>query len=134
MSMSEEMIGVVRRGVEAFNHRDLGAALATWSLDAELDWSRSNGPLKGVHRGHRGLASFYDEFWSTFETIQVEAHEFTPVGSQVVVPNTACLRGRDGIEVVARSTFVFTVEDGLTTRLQMFQTQAEAVEAARLSE
>jgi hypothetical protein len=64
----------------------------------------------------------------------VEPHDFTRTGSQVVVPNTAHLRGRDGIEVVARSTFVFTVERGLTTRLEMFQGQAEALQAAGLRE
>ena len=59
-------------------------------------------------------------------------HGFTEVGSEVVVPNTAHVRGRQGIEVVARSTFVFTVENGQITRLRMFQEQAEALEAAGL--
>ncbi len=130
--MSQEIVEVVRRGLEAFNRRDLAAGLATWSPDAELDWSRSNGPLKGVYRGHHGLESFWSEFWSTFETVELETHELTQVGHRVVVPNTAHMRGRDGIEVVAKSTFVFTVENGLTTRLEMFQERAEAFEAARL--
>jgi ketosteroid isomerase-like protein len=51
-----------------------------------------------------------------------------------VVPNTAHMRGRDGVEVIARSTFVYTVEDGQITRLRMFQERAEALEAAGLSE
>jgi hypothetical protein len=51
-----------------------------------------------------------------------------------VVPNTAHIRGRDGIEVVARSTYVFTVENGQITRQRMFQGRAEALEAAGLRE
>jgi hypothetical protein len=51
-----------------------------------------------------------------------------------VVSNTAHLRGRDGIEVIARSTFVFTVKNAQITRLRMFQERAEALEAAGLSE
>jgi ketosteroid isomerase-like protein len=51
-----------------------------------------------------------------------------------VVPNTAHIRGRQGIEVVARSTFVYTVENGQITRHRMFQDEAEALEAAGLSE
>ena len=39
-------IEIVRRGIEAFNRRDLTAALALWSSDAEIDWSRANGPFK----------------------------------------------------------------------------------------
>jgi hypothetical protein len=50
-----------------------------------------------------------------------------------VVSNTAHLRGREGIEVIARSTFVFTVENGLIARLRMFQGRDEALEAAGLS-
>jgi ketosteroid isomerase-like protein len=132
--MSEEIIEVVRRGFEAFNRRDLGAALALWSADAELDWSRSKGPLKGIYRGHQGLESFWNEFWSAFQTVEIEIHEPTQIDRCVVVPNTAHMRGRDGIEVVARSTFVFTVENGLQTRVEMFQERAEALEAVQLSE
>jgi ketosteroid isomerase-like protein len=132
--MSEEIVEVVRRGLKAFNGRDLAAELALWSPDAEVDWSRSKGPLKGVYRGHQGLKTFYEEFWSTFETVEIEIHELREVGRCVVVPNTAHVRGRDGIEVVARSTFVFTVENGLQTRLQMFQERAEALEAVHASE
>ena len=58
----------------------------------------------------------------------------TEVGSEVVVPNTAHMRGRQGIEVTARSTQVFTVENGRITRLRLFQERAEALEAAGLRE
>ena len=51
-----------------------------------------------------------------------------------MVPNTSRIRGRQGIEVVARSNFVFTVENGRITRLRMFQERAEALEAAGVSE
>ena len=51
-----------------------------------------------------------------------------------MVPNTAHMRGRGGMEVIARSTFVFRVENGQITRLRMFQERAEALEAAGLRE
>jgi ketosteroid isomerase-like protein len=75
------------------------------------------------------LEVFWDAFWSTFEDVQLETHGFTEAGSEVVVPNTAHPRGREGIEVVARSTQVFTVENGQITRLRMFHERAEALEA-----
>ena len=64
----------------------------------------------------------------------VEMHGFTKAGSMAVVPNTGHIPGRQGIEVVARSTFVFTVESERITRLRMFQERADALEAAGLSE
>jgi ketosteroid isomerase-like protein len=132
--MSEQNVELVRKGIEAFNRQDLTAGLALWSDDGELDWSRSNGPLKGVYRGHDGLERFWKEFWATFEGVVIEPEEFIESGTDVVVVNTARIRGRDGIEVIAKSAFVFTVEDGLQTRLQMFQEKTEALQAVGLSE
>jgi ketosteroid isomerase-like protein len=130
--MSGEQVETVRRHNEAWNRRDPATWLASFSSAAVIDWSRSRGPLKGVYRGHRELEVFWDAFWSTFEDVQVEMHGFTEAGSDVVVPNTAHIRGRQGIEVVARSTFVFTVEHGQITRLRLFQEQAEALKSAGL--
>jgi ketosteroid isomerase-like protein len=132
--MSGENVETVRRHTEAWNRRDLTTWLALFSSDGEIDWSRSRGPLKGVYCGHGELEVFWDAFWSTFEDVRVELHGFTEVGFEVVVPNTAHMRGRQGIEVVARSTFVITVENEQITRLRMFQKQAEALEAAGLRE
>jgi ketosteroid isomerase-like protein len=103
------------------------------------------GPLGAGHLSHGAprpkagregsvLERFWGEFWSTFESVEVETHGYMQVGADVVIPNTARLRGRKGIEVVARSTFVYTVEKGEITRLRMFQERAEALEAAGLSQ
>ena len=129
-----ENVAAVRRHVEAWNRRDLKAWSASFHPDGELDWSRSRGPLKGVYCGHDMRAIFWDAFWSTFEDVHLEIHGLTEVGSEVVVPNTAHVRGREGIEVIARSTFVFTLENERITRLRMFQKRAEALEAAGLRE
>jgi ketosteroid isomerase-like protein len=132
--MSQENVDVVRRLNAAWNRRDLTAWLASLHPDAEYDWSRSRGPLKGVYRGHGELEVFWHAFHSTFEDVKVEYHSFTEVGSEVVVPNTAHIRGRQGIEVVARSTFVFTVENRRITRLRLFQERAEALQVVGLRE
>ena len=132
--MSQESIGAVKRHLEAWNRCDPKAWMASFHPDAEVDWWRSRGPLRGVYRGHDKLEVFWDAFWSTFEDIQLEIHGLTDVGSEIVVPNTAHLRGRQGIEVIARSTLVFTVENGQITRLRLFQERAEALEAAGLQE
>ena len=132
--MSGDNAEIVRRQNEAWNRRDLRTWLALYRPEAEIDWSRSRGPLKGVYRGDREREAFWEAFWSTFDDVQVEMHGFTEVGSEIVVPNTAHVRGRQGIEVLARSTFVFTVEKGQIIRLRLFQEQAEALEAVGLRE
>jgi len=132
--MLEESVETVRRNIEAWNRRDLTTWLASFHPDAEIDWSRSRGPLKGVYRGHGELEAFWGEFWSTFEDVQLETHGLTEAGSEVLFSNTAHMRGREGIEVSARSTQVFTVENGQITRLRLFQERAEALKAAGLRE
>jgi ketosteroid isomerase-like protein len=132
--MSEENVEVVRRHIEAWNRRDLMTLFALWRSDAEIDWSRSRGPLKGVYRGHRELETFWSEFWSTFEVVELELSDFRQTGPYVVASNTAHMRGRDGVEVTARSTSVYTVENGQVTRLRLFQERAEALEAVGLRE
>jgi len=131
--MSLENVEIVRRSLDAWNQRDLESWRTFVHLDLEVDWSRSRAPFRGVYRGLSRVEIFWDLFWSAFENVQIETHGFTEIGSEVVVPNTAHMRGRDGIEVTARSALVFKVEDGQITRLRMFQEQAEALEAAGLS-
>ncbi len=132
--MSQENVEIVQRHREAWRRHDLKTLFALWRSDAEIDWSQSRGPLQGVYRGHREIEAFWKEFWSTFEDVQIETHGFTGIGSHVVVPNTAHVHGREGIEAVASSTFVFTIENGQIAREQLFQEQAEALAAVRLSE
>jgi ketosteroid isomerase-like protein len=132
--MSQENVQIVRRSIEAWNRRDLTTLRAFYRSDAEIDWSRSRGPFKGVYRGDRERETFWDEFFSMFEESYLEAHDFTEAGSEVVVSNTVHFQGREGIEVIGRSGLVFTVENGQITRLRLFQERAEALEALGLSE
>jgi ketosteroid isomerase-like protein len=132
--MSQENVEIVQRQVDIWNRRDVATWLASFGSDPEIDWSRARGPLKGVYRGRGQLEAFWNELWSTFEDLQIETYGFAEAGTEVVVSNTAHARGREGIEVVARSTFVYTVADGQITRIRMFQERAEALEAAGLSQ
>jgi ketosteroid isomerase-like protein len=132
--MSGENVEVVKRHVDAWNRRDMATLSALWRSDAEIDWSHARGPLKGVHRGRGEVETFWNEWYSTFAEARLETQGFIEAGSEVVVSSTARFRGREGIEVTARSTNVYTVENGKITRLRMFQERAEALEAAGLSE
>ena len=132
--MSQENVEIVQRHIEAWNRGDLTAFLAMFRSDAEIDWSRARGPLKGVYRGRGERETFWNEFYSTFEFAHIEAQGFTDAGSEVVVSITARFRGREGIEVTATSASVYSVENGQITRLRMFQERDEALEAAGLQE
>jgi ketosteroid isomerase-like protein len=130
--MSQENVEIVRRTIEAWNRRDLQRLMSFYRSDAEVDWSRSEGPFKGIYRGRDELNTFWDQLWSMWEEGAIEIHEFLHTGSEVVVANTAHFRGRDGIEVIARTTLVFTLERGKITGLRLFPDRDAALEAAGL--
>jgi ketosteroid isomerase-like protein len=132
--MSQENIDLVRRYVDAYNRRDIEAARKLSDPDLELDWSASRGWLAGVYRGFDEAVRFYAEYYETFEEIVFEPERFIDVGDSVVVPNVAYQRGRDGIEVSARSTLVYTVGGRKVIRICLYQETEEALEAVGLSE
>lgn len=52
----------------------------------------------------------------------------------MIVSNTTQLRGRDGIEMVARSALTFEVRSGRVASIRLDQGTHEALEAVGLSE
>ena len=123
---------VVRQALDAYMRRDVEELRRLGSADVELDWSASRGWLAGVYRGFEDTMRFYADYFAAFTEITIEAESYTPVRDQVVVPNVAHQRGRDGIEVTARSAFVFTVSDGVITRICLYQETADALKAVGL--
>jgi ketosteroid isomerase-like protein len=132
--MSEENVEVVKRVIAAFCRRDFEAMRGMNHPDVQLDWSASRGLEAGVYEGVEDVIGFYRNFLNTFEKIDIEPDRFIESGDLVVVPNTAHVRGRDGIETVARSAFVFEIRDALITRICLYQETQEALEAAGLRE
>jgi hypothetical protein len=51
-----------------------------------------------------------------------------------VVPNVSRPRGREGIELTARSAVVFTFRDGRVIRVCLYQDRQEALKAVGLAE
>jgi ketosteroid isomerase-like protein len=134
--MSQENVEIVRAGFAAYNRRHLDGILENWAPDAVLDWSNSRGLDAGVYRGHDEIRAFMERFLATWDEVRIEIVD-GPVEVEdgvLITENVAHLRGRDGIDVQARSTLLATIRDGEQTSLTLYQTKQEALEAAGLSE
>jgi ketosteroid isomerase-like protein len=131
--MSQENVEIVKASLQALNRGDWDAVVKDVAPDGELDFSRAVGPDVGVFSRDqwRRMAAEFAENW---DSVWAEAHEFIEVEDRVVAPWTQHLRGRDGIEVTARVTWVFTIKDGAIVRATMYQERQEALEAVGLSE
>jgi ketosteroid isomerase-like protein len=132
--MSKENVEVVRRAIDAYNRQSLPAMKAESHPDLEVDWSASRGLEARVYRGWDETDGFYENWFDTFEQIKLEPERFIESGDVVLVPNTAVIRGRDGIETVARSCLIFELRDGRIARICLYQETREALEAAGVKE
>lgn len=125
-------VEIVRRSLDAFAQRDVDTMRALNAPDLVLDWSASVGWLAGVYRGFDDALRFYEGYFEAFQTTVIVADRYIETGDSVVVPNVAHQRGRDGIEVSARGTFVFTLRNRKITRICLYQETAEALRALGL--
>ena len=94
-------------------------------------------PKAGSSASTEGSTSSYASRRRTsrlLRPIVIEPDRFIETGESVVVPNVSHQRGRDGIEVTARSTFVFTLRDRKVTRVRLYQETGDALKSVGLEE
>ena len=130
LTESERNVAIVRAAIDAFNRRDREALYELITDDFEYDWTRSDSPMRGIHRGRAGLDRVLDEQWEMFEDFELIPHEFIPRGNHVVVPSTVRAWGRNGIEVRANSVHVYTLEGGRAVRVTLYQELEAALATA----
>ena len=135
-AMSQENVEIVRRSTEAYNRRDLDAMLESWAEDGVLDWSNARSFDAGVYRGHGDIRAFTEEFFASWDEVRIEI-VYGPVEVEdglLIAENITHMRGRDGIEVQARSAWLIRIRDGEQTSLTLYQTKQDALDAAGLRE
>lgn len=132
--MSRVNVEAVRTAIDAFNREgDWESVFNDAGPNFEFDMSRSIGPLRGVYAREQ-TPQVLNELTQGFASVQIEPHEFIEVGEHVVVPLTAHMVGRDGIEVEARTAWTWTIRCGTIERVCLYQERSEALEAAGLAE
>ena len=107
-----------------------------WDPEIELDASES--PVldtSGVYRGRDAVKRFWREWLAAWDTIRFE-YELVDVGDRVVMLFDMRMRGRStGIDVpFGKVAWVLTYRRGLLVHQKFYMGQAEALEAAGLSE
>jgi ketosteroid isomerase-like protein len=133
--MAEENVEVVRGAIEAYNRGDIDAFLEYWAPDAVVDWSNSRGLDARVHYGQGEIHAFLRRFRAAFEDVRIELVDepLEVKDGLLMAENVTYMRGREGIEVQARSAWLITCRDGMQTSLTLYQTKQDALEAAGLS-
>jgi ketosteroid isomerase-like protein len=131
--MSQDNVVIVEAAIDAANRGEWDAFFGGMAAGFEFDMSRANGPGRGVYGADRARSQL-EEFAEYWESVRIEPDEFIAAGDLVVVPLSVHVRGREGIDVASRPTFVWTIRDGLVERVSMYQERQDALEAFGISE
>jgi ketosteroid isomerase-like protein len=136
--MSQENVEIVRTAYAAMSARDFDALTKVTDSDWVFDFSRAIGPQRGVYRGHQEIAQFGAATEEAFEKFELLPIEFL-VGSasQIVVRHHLSAKGRgSGLELdrVPNATLVWELRDSKVVRTTLYNSRAEALEAAALSQ
>jgi hypothetical protein len=142
--MSQENVETLRGAVEnflagtgEFDREEMLSRLAEdWDPEIELDSSEAPVlDVSGVYRGTDAVRHFWREWFAAWETVEFD-YELLDAGERVVMLMDLRMRGRStGIEVpFGKVAWIFTYRNGLVVHQKLYMSQAEALEAAGLSE
>ena len=129
--MSQETVALGQRVFDAFNRRDLEAALALMDDDVEFG-SRLAG-MEGGYRGHRGVRRWWETIRETSPDRIIEIVEARDIGD--VTLTLARARGHGAVSQIPYEETVWSVarwRDKKAIWWGVFPTRAEALEAAAL--
>jgi ketosteroid isomerase-like protein len=130
--MSQENVEIARGAIDGANRGDWNAAFKDAAPNFEWDNSRAIGADNRAAFSLGEARQFFKGASELWESSWIEINELIPIGDHVVVPHAMHVRGRDGIEAQARTSWLFTIRDRKIERVCLYQDRQEALEAAAL--
>ncbi|MBA2763131.1 MAG: nuclear transport factor 2 family protein [Thermoleophilaceae bacterium] len=133
--MSQANVEIVRRLYELWNGpRPAEALLPLFAQDVEYV-NPPNAVEPGVRHGHDGFVAALASLDAAFDEYQHDLEELIDLGDRVLAWGTFRARATTGgLRYEQTEAQIWTLRDGLITRLAWFHDRAEALEAAGLSE
>jgi ketosteroid isomerase-like protein len=133
--MSQENVEVVRAVLEAQRQRDWQAFRRLY--DPGIEWEDVSGLWGdwGTRRGFEDVRDAFVTWFQAFEQVDFDIEDIVDAGYDVVAFIRISGRGREsGLVVDQRIPTVWTVHGGSVVRVRAYRDEAEALEAAGLSE
>jgi ketosteroid isomerase-like protein len=135
--MPRDNVELMRRGLDAYNRRDVEAAIEL--LDPAVEWYAALDVLLGgeetVYRGHEGIRTLFATIDETFSELEAEATGFRDLDDRLVAIGRLRTRGRrSGAETSSDVGWLIEFRDQKIVRVRTFLDPAEALAAAGVSE
>ena len=138
--MSQENVEIVRRMFEAFvqglERGNPGAAFDTGTLAADVEWQTSDLMGAETFRGREGFIEFMRRWTEDFQGYGIQLERLIDAGDDRVVGllhQWATGKG-SGVPVELNLAIVYELDASRVIRMCNYTNQAEALEAAGLSE
>jgi ketosteroid isomerase-like protein len=121
----------LRAGIEAFNREDFDASLEF--MHPDIEWHRGAVSIEGgVIRGRDQVRALMTP--DMFDRQEIKVGEIRVNGDKVLIETTFRVRGRSsGIELENRGWQVWTVQDDLAVRVELYDEEPPALAAAGLT-
>lgn len=135
--MSRENVKHFKRGLDAYNRRDVDALVEV--LDPEVEWHSAIHVMLGgkatCWRGHEGVRRLIEDTDEALAEIHVEFSEVRDLGDRIVAVGRLRTRGKQsGAETESPLGYVAQFKNGKATEIRTYLDPKEALEAAGLSE
>jgi ketosteroid isomerase-like protein len=125
--MASENIEIVRRGLDAYNRRDVEGVIAT--AHPEVEFVPLGSLLVGdSYGGHEGIRRFMAEIAEEWDEIVIKDDEFREEDDRVLLLGEFQARGKaSGVEVRSPVAWIFDLRDGKVARMRAYSNQEEAL-------
>lgn len=133
--MSQENVEIVRGGFSALAQGDFESFFSV--LDEDVEWVNPSYAVEpGTRRGTAEFRGALDRMRATWGDIRLEVDEVVEAGETVVVVTGRWTGEGAGSGVQLENTFssLLTLRNGKVVRYEWFRNEAEALEAAGVSE
>jgi ketosteroid isomerase-like protein len=133
--MSQEHLDLVRRGLDAYQRRDVRSMANVAHAQCEV-FTFTGGVVEAEpFRGHAGIAKWMAHELEPWEEWRVEPAEFREVGERVLVRALVTARGQgSSVELTADAGIVFEFREQWIMRMSSYLNWHDALEAAGLRE
>jgi ketosteroid isomerase-like protein len=132
--VSQENVEIVKRGVDAFNRRDLDGLDELSTPDCE--WVPAMGAIEGeIFRGREGAETYLARLSDAWEEFRTVAEDLRDLGDHVLMLGRMEGRGKgSGVPVDTPLGQIFDVRDGKICRIRSYLDHGEALKAVGLAE
>jgi len=133
--MLRENVNLAKRGIDAFNRRDVDGFSEVATADFEFVPALLAMVEGGSIRGRAGLEAFFEAIPNTWDEFRTLAEDFRDLGDRVLVLGRVAERGRgSGVELDAPMGLLLDFRANRISRARAYLDHGEALRAAGLTD